>query len=190
MTTTEKIVESYFRFCKKCFTIPDVKVIKGNNRQIDLLAYNAATSEQFHVEINVTHCQNWCPKKEELINNFEKKFFGTPPYKEGKNTDYAKGKKYESVIFETYKAYGLNEKNIKRIWICWTLLDKKNIETEVKLYCKQKGLLKNPIRIIEFRDEIIPKLLKEVSTTNYEDDLLRTLSLLRQYERQLKNNNS
>ncbi len=185
MNTTEKIVESYFRLCKKCFTIPDVKVIEGNNRQIDLLAFNVATSEQYHIEISVTHCQNWCPTREQLINSFEKKYFGVPPKKDGKNTDYKKGKSYEKNIYNTYNVYGLDEKSIKRIWVCWTIIDKENIKKEIKRYCEQKGIINNPIKIVEFRDEIIFKLLKEVSTTNYEDDSLRTLSLLKQYEKQL-----
>jgi len=186
MNTTEKIVESYFRLCKKCFTLPDVKVIGGNNRQIDLLAYHVQTSEQYHVEVSVTHCQNWCPDKAELINNFEKKYFGVPPKKDGKNTDCSKGKTYEENIYNTYKAYGLNPNNIRRIWVCWTVIDTSNIENELKEYCTKRGITNNPIVVLKFRDQIIPALLKEVSTTNYEDDSLRTLSLLIQYEKQNK----
>ena len=185
MNTTEKIVESYFRLCKKCFTLPDVKVIGGNNRQIDLLAYHVSSSDQYHVEVSVTHCQNWCPEKDELISNFEKKYFGVPPKREGKNTDYAKGKTYKENIYDTYKAYGLKPKNIQRIWVCWTVVDEDSIKKEIGKYCKKRNILDNPIKIMKFRDEIIPALLKEVSTTNYEDDSLRTLSLLRQYEKQI-----
>ena len=36
----ERIVESYFRIERKCFTITDIKIPKGNNRQIDILAYS------------------------------------------------------------------------------------------------------------------------------------------------------
>jgi len=104
MNTTEKIVESYFRLCRKCFTIPDVKVIKGNNRQIDLLVFRVLTSEQFHVEVSVTHCRNWCPTAEELITEFDKKFFGVPPRKNRSNTDYARGVTYKENIYQTYKA--------------------------------------------------------------------------------------
>lgn len=55
MNTTEKIVESYFRLCHGYFTIADTKVINGNNRQIDLLAVNLKTNEQYQVEVSVTH---------------------------------------------------------------------------------------------------------------------------------------
>jgi len=94
MNTTEKIVESYFRLCRDCFTIADLKVRKGNNRQIDLLAVNLKTEDQYHVEVSVTHCVNWCPDMEKLRSEFDKKYFGAPTEREGKNTDYAKGKNY------------------------------------------------------------------------------------------------
>jgi hypothetical protein len=184
MNTTEKIVESYFRLCKKCFTLPDVKVIDGNNRQIDLLAYHIQSTEQYHVEVSVTHCQNWCPDKDDLIDSFEKKFFGVPTKKEGKNTDYSKGKTYETKIYETYQAYGLDLQKIKRIWVCWTVIDESDINREISNYCEGRNINKNPIEILKFRDQILPALMKEVSTSNYEDDSLRTLSLLRQYEKQ------
>lgn len=52
MNTTEKIVESYFRLCQGYFTIANTKVINGNNRQIDLLAVNLKTNEQYQVEVS------------------------------------------------------------------------------------------------------------------------------------------
>jgi hypothetical protein len=55
MNTTEKIVESYFRLWQGYSTIADTKVINGNNSQIDLLAVNLKTNEQYQVEVSVTH---------------------------------------------------------------------------------------------------------------------------------------
>jgi hypothetical protein len=55
MNTVELIVESYFRLCRSCFTYPDLKVPGGNNRQLDLLAYNVREEAQYHVEMSVTH---------------------------------------------------------------------------------------------------------------------------------------
>ena len=53
----------------------DIKVINGNNRQTDLLAYNPKTTEQYHVEVSVTHREKWCPTPIELIAEFDKKYF-------------------------------------------------------------------------------------------------------------------
>ena len=74
MNAVEHIVESYFRYCRNCFTMVDVKIIGGNNRQCDLLAFNLATQEQFHVESSVTHDLNWLPSEDTLRETFDKKF--------------------------------------------------------------------------------------------------------------------
>ena len=188
MNTTEKIVESYFRLCHGCFTMADMKVINGNNRQIDLLAVNIKTNEEYHVEVSVTHQENWCPTTEDLFPEFEKKYFGAPTKREGKNTDYVLGKTYEKQIYKTYESVGLNPKSIKRIWVCWTVVDSDNIDWQMEQYCKKKGLKKSAIEILSFRDVIIPSLMKKVATSNYEDDVLRTLSLLQQFEKQQNKN--
>lgn len=184
MNTTEKIVESYFRLCRDCFTMADLKVINGNNRQIDLLAISPKTDEQYHVEVSVTHQENWCPTPDDLFAEFEKKYFGAPAKREGKNTDYALGKTYEKQIYETYKSVGLNPRKIKRVWVCWTVVEADNIEGQLTAYCRKRGINKKALEILSFRDVVIPSLLGKVATSNYEDDVLRTLSLLQQYEKQ------
>src|SRR5919108_3922748 len=92
MNTVERIVESYFRLCRCCFTYSDVKVINGNNRQMDILAVSMLTGDQYHIECSVTHRERWCPTPGELIAEFQKKFSGIPPHREGKNTDSVRGK--------------------------------------------------------------------------------------------------
>ncbi|MCW8880277.1 MAG: hypothetical protein OQK04_11535 [Kangiellaceae bacterium] len=185
MNTTESIVESYFRLVRDCFTQPDVKVIKGNNRQLDLLAYNIQERKSYHVEVSVTHCRQWCPTPEELKGNFDRKFFGLPSKKKGDNTDYVKGKTYTESIKKTYKSLGLDYESINRVWVCWTVKDADRLELELREYCKK---LRIPlVEVVSFRDEVIPSLMDKVSTSNYEDDSLRTLSLLRQYELQKPN---
>ena len=184
MNTNEKIVESYFRLCLGCFTMADIKVINGNNRQIDLLAINLNTSEQYHVEVSVTHQENWCPTPESLFAEFERKYFGVPTKREGENTDYALGKTYEKQIYKTYETVGLNPSSIKRVWVCWTVKDAGNIDHQLEHYCKKRGLERGAIEILSFRDAIIPSLIKKVATSNYEDDVLRTFSLLQQFNKQ------
>jgi len=46
MNTAEHRVESYFRLCRKCFTIVDLKVPRGNNRQLDILAHNVKEQQE------------------------------------------------------------------------------------------------------------------------------------------------
>ena len=184
MNTTERIVESYFRICRGCFTAPDVKVINGNNRQIDLLAYNLGSKHIFHVETSVTHCENWCPTHANLEQSFDFKFLGRPKPTEGKNTDYAKKKTYEQHILATYRKYGVAPEEVRRVWCCWAVRGDQDLPSFIARYCASRKLIHHPIEILSFRDIVIPKLQECVGSSNYEDDVLRTFSLLREHELQ------
>lgn len=184
MNATEKIVEAYFRLCRVCFTMADLKVPHGNNRQIDLLACDLNRGEQFHVEVSVTHQENWCPSTAELLDGFEKKFFGVPTRREGPNTDHAQGKNYAKQILDAYRSVGIEPDRIRRVWVCWTVADPENLSQTLMDYSAKRGLRMGAIEVVSFRDEILPVLLKKVSTSNYDDDALRTLSLLQQFEQQ------
>lgn len=184
MNTTEKIVEAYFRLCKNCFTYPDMKVINGNNRQLDLLAYNLMDNSQYHIEVSVTHQENWCPTPEQLVDMFDKKFFGFPPQRSGKNTDSEKGKKYYQNIVKTYESVGFDLDKIKRVWVCWAVKGVEGLDQKITEYCNRQSIQKNKIEVLQFRDVIIRELLKKIGTSNYEDDSLRTLSLIEQYNKQ------
>src|SRR2546421_409691 len=122
MNAVEHIVECYFRQCKECFTMTDVKIRGGNNRQCDLLAYNVATQEQYHIEVSVTHGMNWIPRTKELLierlrETFDKKFRGTPQKREGERTDFTKGKIYLEKILQTYRDMGFEPSKVKRIFV-------------------------------------------------------------------------
>ncbi|MFH0853731.1 MAG: hypothetical protein V1853_04990 [bacterium] len=161
----------------------DVKIQSGNNRQVDLLAYNLNTKEQYHVEISVTHCENWCPSTDDLCEIFDKKFLGLPPNREGKNTDRAKGKTYFDKINKTYQSVGFNLSKIHREFVTWVITDKADLDRFLISYHKKHGI---QVHVLSFRDQVLPALLEKISTSNYEDEVLRTLSLLRQYELQTK----
>jgi hypothetical protein len=184
MNTAERIVESYFRICRGCFTAPDIKILNGNNRQIDLLAYNLVSKRVFHVETSVTHCENWCPTPTTLEQKFDFKFLGRPKPREGKNTDYAKNKTYESHILATYAQYGVTPEEVRRVWCCWTVSGDHDLPAFIDTYCASRGLTNHPIEILSFRDAVIPELQARVGSSNYEDDVLRTFSLLREHELQ------
>jgi len=52
--------------------------------------------------------------------------------------------------------------------------------------CKEHGLDPGMITVVSFRDEILKDLLQEVQGASYQDDALRTLSLVRQRDAQKK----
>ncbi|MDP1539464.1 MAG: hypothetical protein U0998_10730 [Moraxellaceae bacterium] len=66
MNAAEHIVDAYFRLARGCFMLADKKVKKGNNRQLDILAYHLKDQLEFHIEVGVTHQENWRPTLEEL----------------------------------------------------------------------------------------------------------------------------
>jgi hypothetical protein len=181
MNAAEHIVEAYYRICQKCFTMHDVKIPSGNNRQFDLLAVNLDDGSQYHVESSVTHVAKWCPDTTELKAKFDRKFLGSPAKREGLNRDFNKGKTYRQQIFDTYRLFGLNPDKLQRVWVYWTVKDASNLAPFLVEYEKENGIR---IQVKSLRDEIIPELQKAVETANYDDEVLRTLSLLKQMKNQ------
>ncbi len=181
MNAVEHIVEAYYRICMKCFTMQDVKIPAGNNRQLDLLAVSLLDGEQYHVESSVTHVLRWCPDTNQLRQFFDRKFRGAPANREGPKRDRAKGKTYEPQILDAYRSVGIDPDRVNRIWVAWTFKDSAAVPAFLDSYCAESGLR---IRVTSLRDEIIPALQRAVATSNYDDEVLRTLSLLKQMENQ------
>ena len=188
MNAAEQIVEQYLQLCKHCFTMADVKVEDGNNRQLDLLAINPAEKTQYHIEVSVTHDLGFAPDANKLRAEFDRKFRGLPPARAGKGTDHAKGKLYLDAIKETYDKFGLNPDKVVRVYCCWVT---KETDDEVMAFCdeyaQETGL---KIEIWSLRDKVVPELLTKIGTTNYDHPILRTLSLLQQYNKQQQKNGS
>lgn len=187
MNAAEHIVESYFRLRRGCFTFSDRKVTKGNNRQLDILAYHVKEKLQFHIEVGVTHRQNWCPTLQELGPQFEKKFFGAPPERKGKTggtTDYEKGKSYFSQIEETYAEAGFLPAEVKRVWVCWIVKEEENIKPLVLPFHSKHLNRTFEIEVLSLRDFVLPELADAIGTANYDDEILRTLGFVKQRELQ------
>lgn len=187
MNAAEHIVDAYFRLARGCFTLADRKVPKGNNRQLDILAVHLVKGEQFHVEVGVTHQENWCPTIEELGSHFEKKFFGAPQERNGKNagtTDFEKKKSYWAQIEGTYREVGFDPARLRRVWVCWILKNRRD-SNPVPITFPSKHLCKEfKIEIMSLRDFILPALQEAIGTSNYDDEILRTLGFVKQRELQ------
>lgn len=182
MNAVEHIVEAYYRICRGCFTMHDVKVEGGNNRQFDLLAYNLKDGSQYHIEVSVIHSEHWCPTPEELIEPFQKKFLGWPERRDGRRTDATKGKTYEEQIHHTYLKVGFKPESIQRVWICWLLKNRERLGSVMEIFCQKHHF---SVDVVDFRDEILKDFWQKIGTSNYDDEVLRTLSLLKQKEVQM-----
>lgn len=187
MNAAEHIVDAYFRLGRGCFTLVDRKVTRGNNRQLDILAIHLTKGEQFHIEVGVTHQENWCPTIDELGLQFEKKFFGVPPERKGRTggtTDFEKKKSYWPQIEATYKEVGFDPLKVQRVWVCWIVKGKKDAKP-IKHMFQSKHLAKSfEIEVLSLRDFILPELERAIGTSNYDDEILRTLGFVKQRELQ------
>jgi hypothetical protein len=187
MNAAEHIVESYFRFCRGCFTLSDRKVVRGNNRQLDILAYQVKEKLQFHIEVDVTHRPNWCPTREKLGPEFEKKFFGAPPERMGKTagtTDFEKRKSYFPQIKKTYVAAGFSPAEVKRVWVCWIVKEEENTKPLVLPFHSKHLKRTFKIEVLSLRDFVLPELENAIGTANYDDEILRALGFIKQRESQ------
>jgi hypothetical protein len=183
MNAAEHIVDAYFRLCRKCFTLSDLKVKQGNNRQFDLLAHDLAKGESFHIEVGVTHRPNWCHTVKELESQFDKKFFGAAPKRDDASagrTDHERKKNYFEQIQATYRLVGIDPAKVKRVWVCWLV---KGRDTSVPLHHKFRSAALGrefEVEVLGLRDLVLPQLQAEIGTSNYEDEVLRTLGFLKQ----------
>jgi hypothetical protein len=187
MNAAEHIVEAYFRLRRGCFTMSDRKIAGGNNRQLDLLAYQLREKRQFHVEVGVTHRENWCPTVGELAVKFEKKFFGASPERTGRadgTTDFEKGKSYFSNIEVAYAAIGFTAADIKRVWVCWIVKGQENRRPIQHRFHSQHLNRDFDIEVLSLRDFVIPELEDAIGTANYDDEVLRILGFIKQREQQ------
>jgi len=189
MNAAEHIVEAYFRLCRNCFTISDRKVTSGNNRQLDILAYDLKKKQQFHIEVSVTHRETWCSTTAELKAEFERKFFGRPPKREGASkgaTDFEKGKSYFSKIEEAYSECGFSPSSVKRVWVCWMVKARDNSKPIVEQFSLDHPKGSFQIEILSLRDYVLPALEKAIGTANYDDEILRIVGFMKERESQVK----
>jgi hypothetical protein len=187
MNAAEHIVDVYFRLARGCFTIADRKVAEGKGRQLDILAYHLKQRSAYHIEVGVSHQENWCPTLQQLGEWFEKKFFGAPPERKGRNsgtTDFEKGKSYWRQIEATYEDVGFDPAKVQRVWVCWVV---KNHTDSKPLTIKHRSphLSRSfEIEVLSLRDYILPELENAIGTSNYDDEVLRTLGFVKQRELQ------
>jgi hypothetical protein len=188
VNTVERMVAAYFQLVRGCLTASDVKVLHGNNRQFDLLAYDLRSGRGYHVEAGVTHEMSWCPTPRKIETLFKQKFFGVPKPKEGKNTDHAKKKTYLPQIKLAYRSYGFSFQTLSRVWCCWTVKNgtPEEVGDRLRRLAKRYGVSRPSCELLSLRDTVIPELTNAVGRSNYDDDILRMVSLFEQREKQIE----
>lgn len=191
MNTTEHLVEVYYRK-NGCFTASDIKILNGNNRQIDLLAFHLKSGKYFHIEVNVSHSENWNTTLSGIEEKIQFKFFGATRdlRPENKNTDHSKNKNYLNEIKRTYESFGIDYHKLIRVWCTWNVKENEDQVNSWKIgLAKKNELREENFELLSFRDSVLPQLLNTVGTAYYEDELLRTLSIIKEFNKQTINKN-
>ncbi len=189
MNTAERIVESYFRYCRGCLTIPDVKIAGGNNRQIDLLAWHAKTGTAYHVESTVVPSGRYFNKSSSwrpVTEIFQNKFFAQKKVRQTDAFIPANDDMEYLKLQRTYELYNFVPKQLKRVWVCWDLDDYRVTVPDIVSYFAARDVPQHLVEVISFRDEVVPALEREIGSSNYEDDVLRTFSFFSERAEQLK----
>ena len=191
MNAAERLVEIYYRQ-KNCFIISDIKIIGGINRQIDLLVFDPNSMLYYHVESSVGHGIHFAPNLAQVYYKIKYNFFGAlndlPP-SDPKNKD-TNEKTFLKEINRTYESFGINPTNLIRVWCTWCFdkFDKDDLEDWKKRMAEEFRLTPANFEVLSFRDNVMPTLLKETGSSNYDDDLLRCISLVIQYQNQTEKN--
>lgn len=180
MNAAERLVEIYYRQ-KRCFTITDIKVPMGNNRQLDLLVIDNNSGNYYHVETSVTNDEKWSPTFEWLTDWTRYKFFGrTRSTSRSRGDNYELCKTYLNAMVNTYRDFHLDYNSIIRVWCVWSIRGwSDDGYTAWREYMASTYKL-DPSRfeILSMRDMILPTIIANVEKSNYTDDLIRCISLL------------
>lgn len=188
MNAAEQLVEAYFQHVGGCLTRSDVKVHCGAGRQFDLIAYSVPTEQAFHIEVDVTHKLSWSRSPAKRAMYIEKKFFGVPPERTGASsgrTDFERGKCYFPAIRSQYSQLGLNPDKITRVLVSWVLHEDHAVTHKKLPHLSAVAGAAFAIHFLSFRNLVLPALLGQVGTSNYENEMLRILSLTKQRDEQI-----
>ncbi len=167
METTEKIVESYCRYIKHWFTIPNIKC-KGQH-EIDMLAVDVASNEigRYHIECGVSISGSYSKL---TAKPFSTDLLKVRVQQAGQRRTlgyFIEHKFHNEHVTERLIEYGFAEGNFKRVIVTWGATDDAH-----------EAAARNGIEIWDFR-----KLILEIgechktARTYFTDDTARTIQL-------------
>jgi len=168
METTEKIVESYCRYVKQWFTIPNIKC--EGQYEVDLLAVDTTSPNKlgrYHIECGVSISGSY--------SKLTAKPFSTEQLRvrvqqagQRRTIGFFIQRKFERPqVLAELKKYGFVPRNYQRIIVTWGATHDARVAAE-----------ENDIQLWDFRD-----LLQEIAAANrdhktyFTDDTARTIQL-------------
>lgn len=168
METTEKIVESYCRYVKGWFTIPNVKC--SGQYEIDILAVNPSSNDsckRYHIECGVSISGAYSKLTAKGFSQ-EKLKKRVEQAGQRRTIGYFIERKFgRREVISELKKYGFREANYTKVIVTW------GWTPEAKDEADREGII-----LWDFRD-----ILKEIAETcrdkktYFTDDTLRTIQL-------------
>jgi len=172
MEPSEKVVESYFRFVKGYFTIPNIRC-KGQ-KEIDLIGMKANNGppERIHVEVSVQTSGEFQKINAKDYSREQKNTRSGSASERVKIGYFIKEKFNNEDVMARLKEYGFEGDNYNKIVVAW------GWEKDAELIAKKNGIC--PIWFADILHEMQDKFGKE--TGYYLDDTIRLLQLLKKSE--------
>jgi hypothetical protein len=168
METTEKIVESYCRYVKQWFTIPNIKC--EGQYEVDLLAVDTTSPNnlgRYHIECGVSISGSYSKLTDKPFST-EQLRIRVQQAGQRRTIGFFIERKFEQAqVLAELRKYGFIPGNYQRIIVTWGATDGALAVAE-----------KNAIHLWDFRD-----LLQEIAAANrdhktyFTDDTARTIQL-------------
>lgn len=165
METTEKIVEAYVRYVKRCATIPTIKCT--GQYEIDLLAINPTTLERYHVESGISISGGFSKLTNEPYSREELKI-RVKQAGQRRTLGYFIQRKFGSPqIAETLAQYGFKPGEYKKVIVSWGWTE------DAATAAREQG-----IQLWDFR-KIVVQIAEafQDSRSYFTDDTMRTIQL-------------
>ena len=151
-------VDRYMQLVKKCFTMTNIMLEGG--KEIDLLAVNPISAEKYHIEVRVATGRGF---RLRLVDTQTK---NGRKHRRGLDTLNEIKFAHPTVVNAVKEIFGGGA--YKKVLVVWDVEDSGVIEQAKSIY---------NIEIWKISD-IISKLMQEVKSKPYRNDVLRTIQLI------------
>ena len=147
---------------RKCFTITNVML--GGGKEVDLLAYNPRTNENYHIEVRVTIGSGFRLRmKDTQTKDGRKHRRGLDTLNEIKFTP-------PTVVDAVKEIFGSSD--YKKVLVVWEVQDSKVVEQAKNIY---------GIEVWKISD-VLREMMSKIGTKSYRDDALRIVQLISKME--------
>ena len=152
------IIDRYMQLVRKCFTMTNVML--GGGKEIDLLAFDPASGDKFHIEVRIATGKGF---RLRMVDTQTKK-----GYKHRRGLDTLSAIKFTPpvVVDATKEIFGSSD--YKKVLVVWDVQNSEVIKQAKAVY---------NIEVWKLSD-IMSEMMKQIGTKSYRDDVLRTVQLI------------